>query len=118
MPQEVVEEYETLLLQREGPVATVLLNRPDRLNAMYTRMFEEFSQAFARIRDDDTMRVVIVTGAGRAFCAGGDINLDVSQVGGWSARTMLYENDIAHRMIRDIRTLPRPVIARVNGVAV
>jgi 2-(1,2-epoxy-1,2-dihydrophenyl)acetyl-CoA isomerase len=118
MPEEVVEEFETLLLQREGPVATVLLNRPERLNAMYTCMFEELAEVFARIRADDSMRVVVLTGAGRAFCAGGDIKLDVSQVGDWSARTMLYENDIAHRVILDIRSLRKPVIARVNGVAV
>jgi 2-(1,2-epoxy-1,2-dihydrophenyl)acetyl-CoA isomerase len=118
MATELVQDYETIRLEREGPVATVMLNRPERLNAMYTRMFEEISEAFAAIRADDSMRVVVVTGAGRAFCAGGDIKLDVSQVGAWEPRTMVYENEIAHRVIRDIRELPRPVIARVNGVAV
>jgi 2-(1,2-epoxy-1,2-dihydrophenyl)acetyl-CoA isomerase len=118
MSTEVVHEYETIRLEREGPVATVLLNRPERLNAMYTKWFEEFSEAFELIRRDDSMRVVVITGAGRAFCAGGDIKLDVSQTGSWDPRTMVYENEIAQRVIRDIRQLPRPVIARVNGVAV
>jgi 2-(1,2-epoxy-1,2-dihydrophenyl)acetyl-CoA isomerase len=118
MATDLVQEYETIRLEREGPIATVLLNRPDRLNAMYTKLFEEFSDAFEQIRADDSMRVVVITGAGRAFCAGGDIKLDVSQVGSWEPKTMVYENEIGHRMIRDIRQLPRPVIARVNGVAV
>jgi enoyl-CoA hydratase/carnithine racemase len=115
---ELVHEYDTILLERDGTVATVILNRPDRLNAMYTKVFEEFSEAFALIRADPTVRAVVVTGAGRAFCAGGDIKLDVSQVRDWGPSATIYENEIAHRMIRDIRELPRPVIARVNAAAV
>lgn len=118
MAAELIHEYETILLERDGAVATLTLNRPDRLNAMYTRLFEEFSEAFALIRAEESLRAVVITGAGRAFCAGGDIKLDVSQVQEWGPRTTLYENEIAHRMIRDIRELPRPVIARVNGPAV
>jgi 2-(1,2-epoxy-1,2-dihydrophenyl)acetyl-CoA isomerase len=116
--QETVADFETVRLLRDGDVATVLLNRPERLNAMYTKVFEDFSAAFALIREDETMRAVVVTGAGRGFCAGGDITLDLAEVNGWDTHRHLYENEIGHRMIRDVRELPRPVIAKVNGPAV
>ena len=64
--------YKTLLVEKKGEVAVLTLNRPDALNAMDFTMREEIPQALAELEKDDKLRVVIITGAGRAFCAGGD----------------------------------------------
>jgi len=66
--------YETILYEIEGPVLTITLNRPDKLNAYTGVMGAELTDAFERADQDDAVRVVIVTGAGRGFCAGADIS--------------------------------------------
>ncbi len=66
--------YETLLWEQDGPVLTLTLNRPDKLNAYTATMGLEIEDAFVRADEDDSVRVIIVTGAGRAFCAGADIS--------------------------------------------
>ena len=66
--------YETLLYEPEGAILTLTLNRPDKLNAYTATMGAELEDAFLRADADDAIRVVIVTGAGRGFCAGADIS--------------------------------------------
>ena len=66
--------YETLLYELDGPILTVTLNRPEKLNAYTAIMGAELTDAFQRADADDAVRVVIVTGAGRGFCAGADIS--------------------------------------------
>lgn len=111
-------DYQHILVERDGPVGTVWLNRPERMNALYTPVFEEFLDAIDGLAKDPEVRVVVISGKGRGFCAGGDIQLDVSQVGRWDATTTIYENEIGHRMVLDLIEMPKPVIARVNGPAV
>src|SRR5262245_28317454 len=65
--------YETLEIAREDGILTLSLSRPDRLNALTTQMLEELLRVFDEIDADDGVRAVIVTGAGRAFCAGADL---------------------------------------------
>src|SRR5215469_2316102 len=100
---------------RDG-VATITLNRPDKLNALTGEMIEGLFAAFDRTDSDDDVRVVIVTGAGRAFCAGADLSR--------GARTFDYRPDARpvepHRdpggalVLRIYRSL-KPVIAAING---
>jgi enoyl-CoA hydratase/carnithine racemase len=100
-------------------IATITLNRPDRLNALTAEMFEALLDAFDRSDGDDSVRAVVVTGAGRAFCAGADL--------GRGARTFDYgdsaDSPEAHRdrggvlVLRIYRSL-KPVIAAINGPAV
>ena len=66
--------YETILYDLDGPVLTITLNRPEKMNAYTGVMGAELADAFHRADEDDTVRVVIVTGAGRGFCAGADIS--------------------------------------------
>src|SRR5438128_1927554 len=66
--------YETILYDLDGPVATITLNRPDKMNAYTATMGAELAEAFTAADGDDAVRVVIVTGAGRGFCAGADIS--------------------------------------------
>src|SRR6201996_395488 len=109
---------EDVLYSVAGGVATVTLNRPDRLNALNGAMYHGLIEAFDQTDRDDKVRAVVVTGAGRAFCAGADLS------GG--ARTFDYGQDAvpeAHRdrggmlVLRIYRSL-KPVIAAINGPAV
>ncbi len=103
-----------LLLEKEGPLATIILNNPKALNALTVAAFEGLERLFADLEADDAVRVVIVTGAGdKAFAAGGDINhLASLDVAGARAFALL-----AQRVINRIENFPKPVIAAINGYA-
>src|SRR5688572_21555690 len=98
-------------------IATITLNRPDKLNAFTGTMREDLLDALRACEHDADVRVVVITGAGRAFCAGGDVEFmsglqkdgDVS-----SFRKLL---DAGRDVILQIATMPKPVIAAVNGIA-
>ena len=112
--------FETLLYDVADGVATVTLNRPDRLNAVNTTVINELVQAFDRADGDDGVRAVIVTGAGRAFCAGADLGGGGRTFAGGSGRA---ETPEAHRDGGGLVTLrifdmTKPVIAAINGPAV
>jgi enoyl-CoA hydratase/carnithine racemase len=121
--------FETLLYAVEDGVATVTLNRPEKLNAFNTQMMQDMIAAFDETDRDDAVRVVIVTGAGRAFCAGADLSAG-AQTFDYSSRAGEGQADLAARtrdgMQRDgggLLTLRiyeslKPVIAAVNGAAV
>src|SRR3990172_10038086 len=66
-------QFETIILEKKEAIATLTLNRPDKLNAFDARMNAEFAAAIQDVSDDDQIRVLIITGAGRAFSAGGDM---------------------------------------------
>ena len=105
--------FETLAVDVAGGVCTVTMNRPSKLNAMSLKMREEFARCFDAIGSDRSIRVVVLTGAGSAFSAGGDIN-DFTA----SAEDMhALMGRISHRWFRALWTLPQPVIAAVNGAA-
>jgi enoyl-CoA hydratase/carnithine racemase len=96
-------------------VLVVTLNRPDRLNAMTNQMFDELEQlALAHQRSD--LRALIMTGAGRAFCAGFDLG-DADELSSLSPLGMLTKQERAARALSALRSLPFPVIAAVNGPA-
>jgi enoyl-CoA hydratase/carnithine racemase len=112
--------YETLLYDVAEGVATVTLNRPDRLNAVNTAMINDLVQAFGRADGDDGVRAVIVTGAGRAFCAGADLT---GGGGTFAGRPGGAERPEDHRDGGGLVTLrlfdmTKPVIAAINGPAV
>lgn len=103
---------ETLLIDRREGVVTITLNRPEKKNAANATMWDEMLVTFREIRDTDTDRVVVITGAGDGFCSGADLS-----AGGARSRHQLA----SMRHIRDValalHDLPQPVIAKVNGVA-
>ena len=111
-------QYETLLYEASDGVATVTLNRPEVLNAFSTPMQRELAAVVLRLADDDAVRAVVLTGAGRAFCAGGDIG----EMEGAADPTPLASRHKLHRMLTSVLMplvrLEKPVIAAVNGVAV
>ena len=112
--------FETLIYDVAESVATVTLNRPDKLNAVNTAMIGELVQAFDRADADDGVRAVIVTGAGRAFCAGADLS---GGGGTFAGRPGSAERAEDHRDGGGLVTLRlfdmmKPVIAAINGPAV
>jgi 2-(1,2-epoxy-1,2-dihydrophenyl)acetyl-CoA isomerase len=108
--------YKTLILTRDKGVATVTLNRPEVLNALNTKLSEELGLAIEEVSRDAGVRVLVITGAGRGFCAGGDMKDLPISAGNMVASTEALE--AWHKILLSIRRLEKPVIAAVNGVAV
>jgi len=104
--------YKTLLVERKGNVAVVTLNRPDKLNAVSLEMRLEFLDLLENLGLDDEVRVVVVTGAGRAFCAGADISEFEEETSELRQKRAKVEN-----MIRRIYEFEKPVIGAINGVS-
>jgi 2-(1,2-epoxy-1,2-dihydrophenyl)acetyl-CoA isomerase len=113
-------ELSTLRIEIDGEIGTLTLDRPDAFNAMSPEMIGELTVAFAWLADRAPLRALIVTGAGKAFCAGGDVN--------WFQRGVRDEEidlpsevrrgaEALHAAIVDLRRIPYPVICAVNGPA-
>jgi 2-(1,2-epoxy-1,2-dihydrophenyl)acetyl-CoA isomerase len=96
---------------RDGAIATVTLNRPDRLNALTDAMRDRISELFCDIAQDDGIRAIILNAAGRGFCASGD----VTNMGNFTAVSGRHRLKSAHRMILAIANIEKPVIAAVRG---
>jgi enoyl-CoA hydratase len=102
---------EVLLIERDGPVATLTLNRPDAMNALSRALREALSAAFREIESDSEVRVAVLTGAGRAFCAGFDLK-ELSEGSGDAAETA--SNDLPEAL----GAFSGPIIGAVNGHAI
>lgn len=107
---------ETVLVEIEGGVATVTLNRPDKLNAFNEQMHAELRSALDRIEGDSTVRAVLITGSGSGFCAGQDLG-DRNLAGDEAPDLGATLDSNYNPLIRRLRNLPLPVICAVNGVA-
>ncbi|MDZ4721345.1 MAG: enoyl-CoA hydratase-related protein [Roseiflexaceae bacterium] len=100
-----------------GPTATVVIDRPDVRNAFDTATIAGLHQAFMALTDDKNVRAVVLTGAGEAFCAGGDMNWMRNSVN-LSVAENLAEAEAMAAMFDAIWNFPKPLIARVNGAAI
>ena len=112
--------YTLIDLQMRSGIATLTLNRPDKRNAMSDDMRTEFIHALERVTADKAIRALVLTGAGKGFCAGGDIsgmerrmNAPAGEVGfnGWHRQQRVHHTQAL------LHTMPKPVIAAVNGAA-
>jgi enoyl-CoA hydratase/carnithine racemase len=112
------EQYETILVSRKDGIARITLNRPEVFNPMSPQLMHELKQALDLIAGDDAIRAVVITGAGKAFCAGGDMELDLAQVGKMSAFEWRAYDEGFCKVIKKIYWMEKPVVAAVNGVAV
>lgn len=101
--------------QSDSGVATITLNRPDRLNALTFEVYRELTDTFADLRSENAVRVVVVTGAGRAFCSGGDVRDIIGKLFEENVEGLLAFTRMTCELIRNIRALPKPVIASLNG---
>lgn len=110
-------KWEFVLLEREEKVATLTLNRPDKLNAFGGSMRQEILEALEDACRDRDVRAIVVTGAGRAFCVGGDVNEFVAGTSQIMAKEATSERPTMSKIVHLINTVEKPVIASVNGVA-
>lgn len=106
--------YQDIIYTKAEGIATITLNRPDRLNAIVPRMMYEMAEALEDAQNDDEVRVVVITGAGRGFCAGADVKEMASETSG----ERVEELRSVHRMALTLRRCDKPIIAAVNGAAV
>ncbi len=111
-------QYETLIVSKEEGIANITLNRPNRLNAMSPQLMQDLNQVLDSIDSEENIRVVVITGAGRAFCAGGDVELDVAQISHKGAFGWKEYDEVFCNVIKKIYWMEKPVIAAVNGAAV
>jgi 2-(1,2-epoxy-1,2-dihydrophenyl)acetyl-CoA isomerase len=103
--------WTTIGYETADGVATVTLNRPDKLNSITPELHRELTAALEDAERTDSVRAVLLTGAGRAFCAGQDLSsLDMAHVG--DTIEQLY-----NKLVRRLRNLPKPIVCAVNGVA-
>src|SRR5437899_4058349 len=105
----------TFLYEQHDAVATITLNRPERLNAITFEVYHELTAFFAKLRDEKDVRVVVITGAGRAFCSGGDVRDIIGELQGRDAEGLLRFTRLTCELIRNMRALPKPIIASLNG---
>jgi enoyl-CoA hydratase/carnithine racemase len=114
--------FQTILYAVEDRILTITLNRPERMNAATVQMYEELIEAFDRADADDDVKAIIVTGAGKAFCAGADLERGADT---WSnrsdftdlSRQKRYVGNGGGRIARRIFDCNKPVIAAINGAA-
>ena len=105
----------TVAFTREGAVVRVVLQRPQQLNAITPAMLDDLARVCDALEGDPTVKVVVLTGAGRAFCAGADLAVVQARAGdpeGWRAF-----NETWHRVFDRIEALPQVVVAGVHGLA-
>ena len=98
-------------------VAWITLNRPERLNALTFGVYRELTDAFAALQDEQAVRAVVITGAGRAFCSGGDVRDIIADLQGMDIQEHLEFTRLTCELIRNMRNLRKPVIASLNGTA-
>ena len=99
-------------------VATLTLARPDRLNSLTFDVYREMGDLLDAMNDHDEVRSLVITGEGRAFCSGGDVNDIIGELFARDAKGLLAFTRMTGRLIANIRKLRRPVVAAVNGIAV
>ena len=116
-----MKELQQIIYEKSGHVATITLNRPDKLNAYSEIMVHEILAALGDARDDDEIRAVIITGAGRGFCSGGDVSRDFqypARYRGHRMESMLEMRENMHQLVKFLQRFDKPTIAAINGPAV
>lgn len=110
-----------IIYSKENRIVTITLNRPTKLNAYSEAMVHEIISALGDARDDNEVRAVIITGAGRGFCSGGDISRDFqypTRYRGHRMEAMLEMRENMHQLVTLLRRFDKPTIAAINGPAV
>jgi len=109
--------YENINITEDSDITTITLNRPEKLNALAGHMRRDLAEALETASSDRNVRVVVITGAGRAFCAGGDIVAMAELIGRRNAEEFSRLLGSARRVVTAIRQMTKPVIASINGPA-
>ncbi len=106
---------ETFAYSEDHAVATIRLNRPERLNALTFDTYRELTRTMRSLAARNDIRAVVVTGSGRAFCSGGDVQDIIGKLLNRSAEELLGFTQLTCDLIRSMRALPRPIVASLNG---
>ena len=109
-----MSSFETLIFEKNGAVARISLNRPGSLNAYNVQMRDDFSEALSAVADDSEIQALLITGEGRAFCAGADLNEFGSAPSLAIARQVRWERDVWGQLLN----LDKPVVAAVHGYCI
>ena len=105
----------SFLYQEQDGVAMITLNRPERLNSLTFEIYRELTDTFAALRTEDSIRSVVIMGTGRAFCSGGDVHEIIGELFSRDMQGLLEFTRLTCELVRNIRALPKPVIASLNG---
>ncbi len=105
----------SFLYEQQNGIGTITLNRPDRLNAITFEVYHELTEFIAQLGNENDLRVVVITGAGRAFCSGGDVIDIIGELTGSDAEGLLEFTRLTCELVRNMRALPKPIIASLNG---
>ncbi len=107
-----------LLLEKDGPVAVLTLNRPEKMNAISDEIREYFPLALQEVQEDDSLRALIITGAGRGFCSGADVGGQAARAAGQQADTSRKDTlALVGNLIFGFEKINKPIIAAINGIA-
>lgn len=107
----------TFRYELKDRVGVITLDRPEKLNALTLDVYAELRDFFVALRSVDAVRAVVLTGAGRAFCSGGDVDEIIGRLVQWEMKRLLEFTRMTGALVVNIRRLPKPVIAAVNGTA-
>ena len=96
-------------------ILTITLNRPERLNALTFEVYRELTETFAQLGTQKDVRVVVITGSGRAFCSGGDVHDIIGELFNREMEGLLEFTQLTCELVHNIRKAPQPIIASLNG---
>jgi len=111
-------EGKDLILEKDGHIAVLTLNRPDKMNAISAAMRENLPLALQEVQEDDNVRVLIITGAGRGFCSGADVAVQAARAAGQQAETSRKTIlQLVGSLILGFEKINKPIVAAINGIA-
>jgi 2-(1,2-epoxy-1,2-dihydrophenyl)acetyl-CoA isomerase len=114
---ELTRQYETVEVHRDGAAVKIALNRPQRMNAWSAGLSKDLLAVLREVTDDDSVRAVLLTGNGRAFCAGADLKEGADEAVAGQLDTYSVLTQWYHPIVTTIREMPKPVVTAVNGPA-
>ena len=114
-----MENNESVIMEKEEGIATINLNRPEKLNAINEAMLESLSEVLSEAARDDAIKVLVITGVGRGFCSGADVGnvLQTQTEEGEEEKSQREIEAAFHRLTDPVRSVDKPIIAALNGVA-
>ncbi len=111
------EAWKHLRVEIADGAATITFDRPEKLNALTFDAYADFRDVLGELRHRDDVRALVITGAGRGFCSGGDVHEIIGALQGADQRTLLEFTRMTGAVVREMRECPLPIVAAVNGVA-
>lgn len=110
-------KYESFVYELSDGVATVRLNNPERLNALTFQTYGELEQFLIDAAEDAQVKAIVLTGAGKGFCSGGDVREIIGRLTEMEAEQLHHFTRMTCNVVKNMRTLKKPIVAAVNGIA-